>query len=133
MISTKGSYWAASITLRYQDRPQSWAGNLDFYDEGLANDNAESGRISTEGSLHTRYFVKGHPAEVALAAVIDTLIADAGRLGIGFKGTVTDKPELLYDDGENAEFPPPEGFKHMLRTQADRIGWNSYHNAEVSS
>lgn len=132
MIGTKNSgYWAIGITLRYRDaykdRPESWGGSLDFYDDGFVSDNAETGQVSTEGTLRTRYFVEGRPAEVALAAVIDALILDAGRLGIRFEGNVGNKPVLLYDgDSGNEEFPPPEGWKHMLRMQADRIGWDSY-------
>lgn len=133
MISTKsGSYWATGITLRYRDahvaRAESWSGSVDFYDDGFAGeDNAETRQISTEGTLRTRYFVQGRPAEVALAAVIDTLVLDAERLGIRFRGTVSDKPTLSYDgDSDNAVFPPPDGWKHMLRMQADRIGWDSY-------
>ncbi len=140
MISTKsGGYWATGITLRYRDargdRAESWGGSVDFYDDGFAgDDDAATRQISTEGTLRTRYFVKGRPAEVALAAVIDTLILDAERLGIRFRGTVSDKPVLLYDgDGDNADFPPPDGWKYMLWMQADRIGWDSYRvETEVS-
>lgn len=137
MISTKsGGYWAGGITVRYRDegRVQAWAGSVDFFDDGLGNDNVDTRQISTEGTLRTRYFVESYSAEIALAAVIDTLIVDATRLGIRFRGTVAEKPELLYDgDSENAEFPPPEGWKHMLRMQADRIGWDSYRvDAEAS-
>lgn len=139
MIRTENAgYWATGITLRYrpagEGRPESWAGGFDFYDDGFLDDDVDLRQISTEGRLGTRYFVEGSPAEVALAAVIDTLIVDASRLGIRFEGTVTDKPILYYDgDGENDDWPPPEGWKHMLRMQADRIGWDSYRvDAEAS-
>lgn len=135
MISKSGSYWAAGITLRYWDRGsgEAWTGSIDFYDDGH-DDNLAARRISTEGTLRTRRFVEGRPGEVALAAVIDTLITDAGRLGIRFRGSLSDKPGLFYDgDSENRDFPPPDGWKHMLRMQADRIGWDSYRvDAEVS-
>jgi len=131
MILTKSSgYWSTGITLRYRDaygnRPESWSGSLDFHDDGFLNDNPTTGVVSTEGTLRTRYFVEGRPAEVALAAVINTLIADASRLGIHFENSVS-KPALYYaGDGNDEEFPPPEGWRHMLRMQADRIGWDSY-------
>jgi hypothetical protein len=44
-------YWSTGISLRYADeRDPAWAGSLDFYDEGFANDDREAGRISTVGS-----------------------------------------------------------------------------------
>lgn len=128
MISTKsGGYWAKGIILRYRgyqgSHPESWGGSVDFYDDGLLNDDPAAGKVSTEGTLRTRYFVESRDGNVALTAVIDTLIADAGRLGIRFEGTVTDKPALWYES-EDEDFAP-EGWRHMLRAQADRIGWDS--------
>lgn len=136
MISTKSSgYWATGIVLRYQDRGrvQAWSGSIDFYDDGYPADNVDTRQISTEGGLRTRSFVESYNAEIALAAVIDTLILDAGRLGVRLENA-GGKPVLYYeDDGHSDEFPPPDGWKHMLRMQADRIGWDSYRvDAEAS-
>lgn len=129
MISTKsGGYWATGIVLRYQDRGlvQAWSGSVDFYDDGYPKDDAGARQISTEGGLRTRSFVESYNVEIALAAVIDTLILDAGRLGIHFYNAGS-KPALYYeDDGSSNDYPPPDGWRHMLRMQADRIGWDSY-------
>lgn len=129
MISTKsGGYWATGITLRYRgyqgNHPESWGGNVNFYDDGFLNNNPAAGEVSTEGRLHTRYFVESYDGDAALTAVIDTLIADAGRLGIRFVGTAAGKP-MLWCESEDEDFPPPAGWRNMLRAQAERIGWDS--------
>jgi hypothetical protein len=134
MISTEHTgYWATGITLRYRDylgnHPESWAGSVDFYDGGLPDDYSATGEVATEGVLRTRYYVDSYDGDTAIAAVIDTLIADAGRLGIRFEN-----PALSYEgDGEDGDYPPPEGWRRILRMQADRIGWDSYRvDAEAS-
>jgi len=126
MISSKNDgYWSNGIILRYRDyvgkHPESWGGSVEFYDDGLGSEYATTGEISTEGVLRTRYYVDDYDGDAVLTAVIDTLIADAERLGIRFED-----PVLSYEgDGEDEEFPPPEGWRRMLRAQANRIGWDS--------
>lgn len=114
-------YWSTGISLRYaDDRNPAWAGSLDFYDEGFANDDPEAERISTVGSLRTRYYIRtsGRHGD-ALAAVTDTLRRDAEKLGIEFR----DPYVYAEIEGEDPNHPLPDGWVGLLEEQADRLGW----------
>ena len=102
-------YWTTGITLKYNNG--TWAAELDFFDDGWCED------ACSEGSLRIRYFVGDLPA------AIDTLIADATRLGIEF----TDARTLYYwGDGEDTDhWPPPENWRQILREQVERLGWRN--------
>lgn len=129
MIS-KGSagYWSTGITLRRTEtsRGPGWDGHVEYFDDGfVGDDNADTGAVSTQGKLHTRYSVRDGDTVTGLRAVIDTLIADATRLSIEFGGPSGD-PKLYYaGDGEYDAFPPPKGWQGMLAAEAERIGWAS--------
>lgn len=104
------TYWTTGITLKYDGRGK-WAASIHFYDDGFCQDE------STEGTLHTRYFVH---AEVA----IDALIADAAKMGIKLTKFNDGKPSLYaYDDGESKDWPMPDGWRELLAEQAERIGF----------
>lgn len=129
-------YWSTGITLAWISRVQSpsgkpgswWGASLDYCDDGFAgDDSADIGAISTEGTFRTSYYVTDGQERTALAAVIDTLIADAGRLGVKFVGAITDLPMLyIKGDGEDPECPPPPGWRELLKAEADRIGRATY-------
>lgn len=134
LISSKG-YWACGISVRWREYAGSdngiqhsgWGGTVDFRDDGFADDDPDTGRVSTEGTLKTRYTVRDGDLTTGLTAVIDTLIADAARLGIDFRDIGDSKPMLYFEgDGEDEEWPPPDGWREMLRAQAERIGWATY-------
>jgi hypothetical protein len=123
MITKDGSgYWATGITLRREGygRP-AWSGHIDFLDDGFVGDNnTDAGIVSTEGRLRTRYALNDGDTVTGLRAVVDALLADAGRLGITFLGG----PYLYYEgDGESVDFPPPPGWQRMLADESERIGW----------
>lgn len=112
------TYWTTGITLKYLDT-DCWSASLEFFDGGHCDEQ------STNGTLHTRYFV---PLDLA----IDTLMTDAKRIGIEFSCIEDLPPVLFYDgDGENTDYPPPEGWRAILRSQAERIGWRTYIVVEV--
>lgn len=119
-------YWSIGITLVWDD-VRGWGGGVDYYDNGWAgDDNTDTGEISTEGTLRTRYYVADGQQRTALAAVIDVLIADAGRLGVSFREP-GDLPNLYYNgDGEDPDCPPPDGWRELLAVEAQRIGWATY-------
>lgn len=135
LISSKG-YWATGIVLRWREyagtgfdgvKRSGWGGTVDYHDDGFADDDPDTGRVSTEGTLKTRYSVHDGNAVQGLTVVIDTLIADAARLGIKFRGAGDDTAMLFYEgDGENEDWPPPAGWREMLRAEAERIGWATY-------
>lgn len=139
MISNSGRYWSTGITVtwapfaeRINGEPyDGWHAKLDYQDDGFANNDPEAGRVSTEGSLHTRYPVRNAKMRSGLSIAVDTLIADAERLGIEFIATSPDsEPWLFYrGDGEDAEHPPPDGWRDTLADEAKRIGFRSYATA----
>lgn len=86
----------------------------------------DPGRVSTQGVLRTRYGVQDGNHRSGLAAAIDTLIADAHKLGITFKAPCSDTPNLyMHGDGEHSDTEYPDGWRDLINAEADRIGWNS--------
>lgn len=74
-------------------------------------------RGSVTGVIQTRY---GDDLRFS----IDTIKADAQRLGIEFVILDGEPPFLLYlDDGETIDYPPPEGWRKTLTDEARRIGF----------
>jgi hypothetical protein len=136
MISTSGRYWSTGITVTYAPFAEringepypGWHASLDYRDDGFTNNNPETVQVSTEGSLHTRYPVRSSKVRTGLSIAIDTLIADAERLGITFTTLPGNRgPHLYYDgDGENEAHPAPEDWRDLLAAEAERLGWSSY-------
>jgi hypothetical protein len=114
-------YWSTGISLRYSsDRTPAWSGALSFHDDGFASDDLATGQISTEGELHTRYYVPtGGVHQRALRLVTDTLIHDADSLGIEFR----DAYLYAHGDGEDPGHPMPHGWVELMEEQAERLGW----------
>lgn len=125
------AYWSVGITVNYREgvntgsdgqRRGGWGTRLQFMDDGFCSDDTDARLVSTQGTLNTRYFVSDGEQVSGLSLAIDTLIADAERLGIQFTNQ-----ELYYEgDGEDPERPPPDGWKALLAAEAARIGWKSY-------
>ncbi|GAA2623943.1 hypothetical protein GCM10010399_64100 [Dactylosporangium fulvum] len=119
MISSTGRYWTAGVIVSYDSHRKAWAAGIDFLDDGFADDDPDTGRISTEGKLHTRYMVKDGQQAAALTAAIDVIVADAERLGIEFNDR-----NLYYDDRDGI-FPEPDDWKRLQDEQVARLGWAS--------
>lgn len=127
------TWWSTGIVLTYLPSAHrhgdktwpDWNAKCDYEDAGwVGDDDADTGRISTSGTLHTRYAVKDGDERSGLEAAIDAILADSERLGITLVGAVTGKPTLYYrGDGEDPDFPPPDGWRELLAEQAKRIGW----------
>lgn len=115
-------YWSTGIAVKYiapiGNSPAAWAVSLEFLDDGFC------GNASTEGSLRVRYVRED------LSAMIDTLKADAERLGICFKrggGTAT---VYMIGDGESALEDYPPNWKRIVNDQARRLGWQPCYKEE---
>ena len=110
------TYFSTGIVLRWTQTTLGsgeWTAKAKFQDAGFCNDEA------TEGEIHTRYFQ-------AIQTAIDTLKADAERLGIKWQSALG-KPWLYMEgDGEDSEWPAPDGWRETLQAQAQRIGWETY-------
>jgi hypothetical protein len=123
-----GRYWSTGIKLRFNrfDRDGGWAGSLDFFDNGFADD-PDARRISTQGRLQTRYFVPtSGQHQDAIAAITDTLREDAGHLGIEFR-----EPWLYAQgDGEDPAHPMPDGWRAAFGAEATRLGWGTTHSLD---
>ncbi|WP_177241224.1 hypothetical protein [Nonomuraea wenchangensis] len=101
---------------------------MDFYDEGHGDDDPGRGRISTEGTLRTRYFVGGSGQVDALTVAIDTVKADAEKLGIVWRD-----PTVYYEGGgESQGYPPPEGWENLVNRHAARLGWRSCYRQDTT-
>jgi len=112
-------YWSTGITVRYDSR-RGWGGEVQFYDDGFANDETDHARISTEGALRTRYFAADGEQRDALTVVIDTLKADAERHGIRWAETAG---VWYHSDGGDDRFPPPPGWRELLNSHSRRLEW----------
>ena len=117
MIGT--AYWSTGITLTHLDG--RWSATLNYLDDGFCDDDTDAGRISTQGTLHTRYLVRDGRHVDALTAVVDALKVDAERLGIVWRGALD--PPTLYVDVDRSDLP--DGWRELVAGQAARIGWVS--------
>lgn len=117
MITNDGRYWATGIDLRCDG--ERWGGQIDFYDDGFADDDPDTGSVATQGKLQTRYMVRDGAQVPALRAVLDTLIADAERLGIRFAAPGGITPSLYCDDPDSLSIEQ----KWLIADEAARLGW----------
>lgn len=114
-------YWATGITIEQYESDSRWYVRLEFFDDGWCEDG------STQGTLRCRY------PNADLAAAIDSLKADAERLGITWgsrNGAVT--PTIYYPgDGGWADTYYPPNWREIADEQAKRLGWKaSYSEVE---
>lgn len=127
ILEKSAGYWSTGITVRWHEDRNAWSGEVEFFDDGFLDDDVDRRAIATQGRFATRYAVTNGESLDALTAVIDVLIADGGSLDIKFRAPDGRAPMLYYPtDGENPEWPPPAGWREMLRAQAERIDWASY-------
>lgn len=115
-------YWFAGITLTwrpaYNDKPPTWGLSLDFRDSGWCDD------ATSEGTLRLRYMVAD------LATGIDTLLADAKRLGIREHPAAGTAPHLrptLFVNGTEDPAALPPDWREVVAGQCDRLGWPNWH------
>lgn len=121
MIGDK--YWTVGIKVRPSYSPirgWQWQAVVKFYDDGFME------ARSTEGELHTRYFIDGD--ERGLDIALRTVRADAQALGIEFKT----KHVYIEGDGTSAEYPPPANWKQILHDAAEGMGWRSVYSEDKS-
>jgi hypothetical protein len=131
-------YWAVGITVRYSYSGMNrygWGASIDFCDDGFCSDNTDSGTISTEGTIRTRYYVhEGNDPDVdALTVAIDVIKADAERIGIRFRHDGMMTPHVYYKgDGEDKAYPPPVGWRELIDAQSARLGWEGLYAGSPS-
>lgn len=136
ILERSTQYWSVGITLAYHpegarddngNKTPGWSGEVDYYDDGWAgDDDTDTGKLCTEGILRTRYVIVDGAQQSAVRAIIDTLIADSGRLGIRF-GSADMPPRLFVrGDGEWDDTPLPDGWRELLSGEAERVGWDTY-------
>lgn len=123
MISKDGRYWATGITVRYGYKGAGqfgWGASLNFYDDGFVSDSTGDQLISTEGELRTRYMVGDDDKFSGLSVAVNVLLSDAENLGIRFMESAA---IYYHQDGEDADNPPPDGWRGALGAEAARLGW----------
>lgn len=117
-------YWSTGITVRFSGG--KWSASADYLDNGFCDDSAEHERVSTQGKLHTRYYLRDGETKDALTVAIDIVKADAERLGI----TWTNPHVYMDGDGEWDDREYPSGWRRLVDDQAKRLGWEPlYHMA----
>jgi len=130
-------YWTTGITVKYGysgSGRYGWAAEVAFYDNGFCDDDTDAGTISTQGILRTRYFVRegSGPDADGLTAAVDAMKADAERLGIRF--SIIGGPRVYYQgDGEDEDWPPPDGWRELVNAQARRLGWEPLYRERESA
>lgn len=116
-------YWAVGITVVHAyagGGDSGWGATVEYLDDGFCDDDADMGRVSTQGVLSTRYRLREGREADALTTVIDVIKADAERLGIAWR----ENSCVFYrGDGEDSEYPPPEGWREAIDAQSARLGW----------
>ncbi|MBD3251238.1 hypothetical protein GF380_02080 [Candidatus Uhrbacteria bacterium] len=51
---------------------------------------------------------------------MDSVIASAERIDVTFRN-----PSVYYlSDGQSKDYPPPDGWKDMIHSECERLGWN---------
>jgi hypothetical protein len=139
ILELSTTYWSVGIVLKWHpegardhdgNKAPGWSGEVEYYDDGWAgDDDADAGKVSTEGVLRTRSVVADGGQRTALAAITDTLIADASRLRIKFRDHEHLPRLYVPGDGKWADTPLPDGWRELLAAEAARIGWKSYPTA----
>lgn len=115
--------YAFGITVKYGyagNNQHGWWATVHFEDCGFYD------RGSVQGELTTKYADD-------LSYAIDTIKVDAESMGIQFVGCVPDaederfsKPDLFYEkDGCSQDYPSPNGWREILKHEAERIGFSS--------
>jgi hypothetical protein len=121
MITHDNGYWSTGITVTYNEG--RWSASVKFFDNGFTDDNPDTGQISTEGTLHTGYFIADGEQVDGLTAAIDTVKRDAERLGIIWRQDGTMPTVYMKGDGEDPEWPAPDGWRELVDAHAERLGW----------
>lgn len=114
-------YWATGITV-WCIGDDLWFAEAQCFDHGFAEDG------SSECVVRARY-------AGPLSVVVDTVKADAERLGIRWQGT-RGAPSLYYrGDGEHGDIPePPNDWRERMAAEAERLGWeNIYKKQEATT
>lgn len=130
-------FWSTGISVKFAysgGGEYGWAAEANFFDAGFCNDDVPAGRISTEGTLRTRYPVRDTNHVAALAAAVDAVKVDAERMGVrwgvdGNGGTV-----YMENDGEDlpAESLPPGDWREHVNAQARRLDWAEAYGDDVA-
>lgn len=114
------SYWSTGIMLRWYADGNQWSISLNFLDDGFCDQSA------SEGTLKLRYLVDD------LEAGINTLKADAERLGIRMVGPGTMAPTVYIEgDGEIDDMDYPPDWRELVNAQATRLGWQPCYTVDA--
>lgn len=112
--------FATGIVIR-----QDWRGG--WWAEATFEDFGHCDRGSVMGHIETKY------ADDDLPYTIDTIKRDVESLGVEFAQLDGVSPALLYsEDGEDEDFPPPDGWRELLKAEAQRIGFLCLYDQTLS-
>jgi hypothetical protein len=125
-------FWSTGILVDHRDG--KWSATVEYSDAASAGaDSADRRKITTEGTLGTRYLVADGTDVDGLTAVVDVAKADAERLGIGWQNMeAIPMPSILAAFEVAAENYPvryPADWRVRLNEQARRVGWRPFYSA----
>ena len=121
------TWWYTGVVLTPErivgDGEVMWSVVLKFLDDGFCD------MDSTEGELRLRYQI---PTQ-GLSAAIDTLLADAKRMGLAVVEPDLDanSPTVyVKGDGEWSGIAYPDNWRDIVNGQAARLGWKPTYKTE---
>lgn len=97
--------------LESSQRGVCWKAEVRFYDNGFCED------ASTEGVLHTRYFIPD-PGQA-----VDLVVEMAKQFGVEFKAIPEREPTVYMDGDGESDGWYPDNWQEICNEQATRIGW----------
>jgi len=114
----KKDLWSVGITLKFGYAGgglYGWWAWVDFENSAEpVTDGCMSGRVSTKYGID-------------ICKAIDQVLELCSQIGVEFIEHADCLPAVYYlQDGDSKDYPPPEGWREILKAQADRIGWNTY-------
>jgi len=116
--------WTVGVTVNYGyagSGRNGWYAEIGWHD----------GRIIEPGVIEGKIYTRHH--EPTLAGALDAVMAQAVRFGI-LLGMGQDDAlgfALFYEgDGDDPSYPPPAGWRAMLREEAARRGWRCIYKGD---
>jgi hypothetical protein len=129
------NYWAVGITAKYGyagSGRYGWSAEVSYLDNGFCSDSTDERRISTEGTLRTRYYIVDGERESGLPVAVDAVKADAERLGITW--APSSAPSVyMAGDGETPDIEYPDNWRDLVNAESARLGWEPAYRVTAPS
>lgn len=115
LYSTHVTVWFGCGGTRLGRDWDGWWAKLQWTDGNYSDGNGP-----VEGEIHTSY------AQPTLQQAINRIVGYADRLGVCLYRDADNWCLCYSQDGDDRDYPPPEGWLDMLAAEAARRGWSSH-------